>query len=215
MADKEEKKQGADSVTNSFTKGMVRDYNDTFVGEGMWTHARNAVNNTHLGQIGVIGNEPSNLYCVDLPYTLIGCIHLSGDQWIVFTTNNNDCEIGIFDESACTYEKRINDPCLNFKTTHLITGASNERYDCENLVYFDDGLNPSRVLNIDDIPYITTKKVVNDCVVETPTDKLDCEAIRLAPLLTYPCIILNKSRSAGTLPNGSYQVVIALVFALV
>ena len=206
MADKET--QSNDQITNSFTKGMVKDYNDTFVGEGMWTHARNSVNNSHTGQIGVLGNEPSNLHCVTLPYTLIGCIHLYEDQWAVFTTNNNDCEIGIFDESDCTYEKRVNDQCLNFKTSHLITGAFRERYDCERLVYFEDGLNPSRVLDLDRIPYVKTKKIVNDCVVETSTDVLDCEAIRLASLLTYPCIILNKSRSAGTLPNGSYQVVI-------
>jgi len=57
-------------TTNLFNKGLVKDYNDTFVGEGLWTHARNAVNNSHDGQIGVIGNEPSNLHCVTLPYTL-------------------------------------------------------------------------------------------------------------------------------------------------
>ena len=36
-------------VTNTFSKGMVKDYNETFVGEGLWTHARNAVNNTSEG----------------------------------------------------------------------------------------------------------------------------------------------------------------------
>jgi hypothetical protein len=64
------------NTTNTFTKGMVKDFNDTFIGEGLWTHARNAVNNSHDGQIGVIGNEPANLFCVQLPYTVIGCIHL-------------------------------------------------------------------------------------------------------------------------------------------
>ena len=68
------------NTTNTFTKGMVKDFNDTFIGEGLWTHARNAVNNSHDGQIGVIGNEPANLFCVQLPYTVIGCIHLSEDN---------------------------------------------------------------------------------------------------------------------------------------
>ena len=58
-------------VTNTFSKGMVKDYNETFVGEGLWTHARNAVNNSHDGQLGVISNEPANLHCINLPYDLI------------------------------------------------------------------------------------------------------------------------------------------------
>ena len=44
--------QNPTSNTNLFNKGMVKDFNDTFVGEGLWTHARNAVNNSHDGQIG-------------------------------------------------------------------------------------------------------------------------------------------------------------------
>jgi len=41
--------QNPTSTTNLFNKGMVKDFNDTFVGEGLWTHARNAVNNSHDG----------------------------------------------------------------------------------------------------------------------------------------------------------------------
>jgi len=41
------------------------------------------------------------------------------------------------------------------------------------------------------------------------TNELDCEEIRLAALITHPCIILEKGKASGTLPNGSYQVVIA------
>jgi hypothetical protein len=54
-------------VTNTFNKGMLKDYNETFVGEGLWTHARNLVNNSHDGNIGVVGNEPSNIECVKFP----------------------------------------------------------------------------------------------------------------------------------------------------
>jgi hypothetical protein len=82
-------------TTNTFSKGMLKDYNETFVGEGLYTHARNAVNNSHDGQVGVIGNEPSNIKCVTLPYDLIGSVHTFDDQWVVFTTNDVDSEIGI------------------------------------------------------------------------------------------------------------------------
>jgi hypothetical protein len=195
--------------TNSFSKGMMRDYNESFVGEGMYTHARNAVNNSHDGQVGIIGNEPSNLFCVKLPYTLIGCVHLYDDKWVVFTTDNTNSEIGLFDESDCTYDKIVNAPCLNFKTTNLITGVSRTRFDCETLVYWDDGLNPTRTLNIDEVPWVENCVVVNDCEVCTPTTQLNCEAIRLAPLIKHPCISIRRGEVSGTLPNGSYQACIA------
>lgn len=200
---------GGASINNSFNKGMLKDYNESFIGTGFYTHARNAVNSSHDGQVGVIGNEPSNLHCVNLPYDLIGAIPTIDDIWVIYTTNDVDSEIGLFDESACSYTKIINSKCLNFKRTYLITGTFRERYDCQRVVYWDDGLNPTRSLNIDDIPFKYTQKVVNGCIERKYTDELDCEAIRIATLVTHPCIKLTKGNIAGTLPNGSYQACIA------
>jgi hypothetical protein len=162
MADKTQQNPGA--TTNTFTKGMVKDYNETFVGEGLWTHARNAVNNSHDGQIGVLGNEPANMLCAQLPYALIGSIHLNDDQWAVFTSDDVNSEIGIFDESECSYRKVVNDPGLNFNRANLITGAYRKRYDCERLIYWDDGINPSRVMDIDNPPYMFVPERAGDSV---------------------------------------------------
>lgn len=195
--------------TNSFTKGMVKDYNESFVGEGLYTHARNAVNNSYEGNVGVIGNEPSNLFCVQLPYTYIGSIYMVDDKWVIFTTNNTKSEIGIFDESECSYTTIINSDCLNFKTTNLITGVFRKRFDCDRMIYWDDGLNPTRSLNIDHIPFTYTEKLVNNCIVKEYTKELDCEAIRMASLINHPCIEIKAGNISGTLPNGSYQACIA------
>ena len=176
MADNQNTDQSSSSSqasTNSFSKGMMRDYNESFIGEGMYTHARNAVNSSHDGQVGVIGNEPSNLHCVNLPYDLIGFVHTIDDIWVLYTTNDIDSEIGLFDESACTYTKIVNSPCLNFKRTNHIPGAFRKRFDCERVVYWDDGLNPTRTMNIDTVPYKYTDKIVNGCIQRTFTDELD------------------------------------------
>ena len=204
-----EQTQNPGAVTNSFTKGMVKDLNDTFVGEGLWTHARNAVNNSHDGQTGVIGNEPATLSCVTLPYTLIGVIHLTEDQWAIFTTDDTNSEIGVFDESACTYNKVVNDPCLGFKRSNLITGISRKRFDCKRPIYWVDGLNPDRFMDLDNPPYKYTISTVNGCAVKNYTTQLDCEELRIAALITPPCINLTKGKVAGTLLNGSYQVALA------
>ena len=204
-----EQSQNPGAVTNMFNKGMLKDYNETFVGEGLWTHARNAVNNNHDGQIGVLGNEPANLHCVTLPYTLIGAVHLADDQWALFLTDDVNSEIGIFDESSCTYTKKVNDKCLNFKRSNLITGISRKRFDCERPVYFVDGLNPDRFIDLDNPPFKYTETFVNGCSVKTYTNELDCERLRLVPLIQHPCLILVKGKMAGSLFNGSYQVAAA------
>ena len=39
------------NINHSFTKGLNKDSDPSFVQDGMWTHARNAVNNTVEGDL--------------------------------------------------------------------------------------------------------------------------------------------------------------------
>jgi hypothetical protein len=200
------------NTTNTFNKGMLKDTDVAFNPEGVWTHARNAVNNTVFGQVGVIGNEPSNKFCLKTPYTIIGLIALNDDRWVVFSTDDVSSEVGIFDESECSYKKIVNDRCLNFRKTNLITGVTRFNFDCTRSVYFTDKRNPDRVLNLDNPPYKEKKrkrKKENECYVPEYTTELDCEALRIAPLLKSPCLNLSNGISGGSLPNGSYQITIA------
>lgn len=199
----------SNAITNSVTKGLQKDLNDTFINNESWTHARNAVNNSHDGELGVLGNEPSNIKCIDLPYTLIGAISIGDDEWAVFTTDDTNSEIGIFNEAKCTYTKVVNSPCLNFSRSHLIIGASKERFDCGKEIYWDDTNNPSRKLNLADIPFKKKRVKQGSCYIETDTTELDCEQLRLAAILDVPCLSLRRGKASGTLANGSYQAVIA------
>lgn len=205
---------GTSSVnTNSFIKGMNKDITQSMVPNESWWHARNAINNSTDGDLGVIGNEPSNLQCGVVPYTIIGAIHRYGDHWIVYSTDDINSEIGRFDDSQCKYEVIVNDPCLNFNRKYLITGAAKENFDCTWQVYWDDGNNPSRSLNIDKVPWIrTVSSAPNaDCITYDDTTRLNCEKIRLAPLVDTPCVSLTKSIDGGMLQNGAYQAFIAYV----
>jgi hypothetical protein len=203
---------GTSSVnTNSFIKGMNKDITQSMAPKESWWHARNAINNSNDGDLGVIGNEPANLQCGVIPYTIIGAIHRYGDQWVVYSTDDINSEIGKFDDSECTYETIVNDPCLNFNRKYLITGAAKENFDCTWQVYWDDGNNPSRTLNIDKVPWIQTiSSPANDpCITYADTKDLNCEKIRLAPLVDTPCVDLSKSIDGGMLKNGAYQAFIA------
>lgn len=206
-----EKQNTVSAKTNVFTKGMIKDTDAAFIPEGVWTHARNAVNNTVLGQLGDIGNEPANELCSQAPYTITGVIPIINDQFAIFSTNGVTSEIGVFDDSDCSYVKKVNDPCLNFSTSNLIRGVSRLNYDCTWSIYFTDSINPDRALNLDRIPYKVKRKVKtgDNCYINEYSKDLDCEALRIAPLMDAPCLSLNKSDGSGSLPNGSYQVAVA------
>jgi hypothetical protein len=166
------KKQGQNSaqlITNTFVKGLNKDSDPSFVSEGMWTHARNAVNNTDEGNIGTLSNETSNFLCATagatMPTTgqfavankyIIGGIQLFSDKWIIFTAGHNSfgqpvlSEVGLLEEQRCIYRPIVQDPCLGFDKRYLISGVSREKEDCSWQVYWADGLNPDRYLNVGD-----------------------------------------------------------------
>jgi len=161
------KKQGQETSqvqTNSFIKGLNKDADPLFVQEGMWTHARNAVNNTAEGDLGTLSNEESNALCaqtglnMNAPFVyIIGGIHLFSDKWIIYSVGYNaldqkplNSEIGLFESDLCKYRPIVIDSCLGFTKHNLITGASKLKDDCTWQVYWADGLNPDRYLNIGD-----------------------------------------------------------------
>jgi hypothetical protein len=197
--------------TNSFIKGMSKDLNASFQNKQTWYNARNAQNNSVDGDSGTLGNEPGNIKCNEAPYAIIGTIHKQADEWIIYSTDDINSEIGLYDDSKCEYTTLVNDVCLNFNRKNLITGASKENYDCSWQVYWDDNLNPTRTLNLSNIPYKQTlsSEPGADCVVYKDTTVLDCEKLRLAPLVDIPCIKLEKSEDGGQIRNGTYQAYIA------
>lgn len=197
---------------NAFNKGMIKDLDDSLVGEGLWTHARNAVNNSHLGEMGVLGNEQSNELCITAPYDIIGVLDITPGEWLIFSTNEVDSEIGILQEATCKYVKLVNDRCLGFKKSNLITGAVKSNYDCTYSAYWADGLNPDRFMNLSNVPYKYTKKedpANPGCYIKEYSTELDCDKLLLHPHLQSPCLTLAKGKGAGQLPNGTYQAAVA------
>lgn len=162
------KKSGSQDITqtstNTFIKGLNKDSDPSFVTDGMWTHARNVVNNTAEGDMGALSNESANYLCATAGETIlngrkviVGTIHLYSDKWVIFTAVHTtgqiesvNSEIGLFEEDQCRYRPIVQDKCLNLNELNLITGASREKEDCSWAVYFADALNPDRYLNIGD-----------------------------------------------------------------
>ncbi len=257
--------------TRSFVKGLTRDTDPSFIQDGMWNYARNASNNTREGDLGTLSNEESNALSVTIgeditvPHksVIIGAISLFESKWIIYSAiydaQGNDVltsEIGLFEEEYSRYRPIVRDACLKFSKFNLISGASREKQDCSWQVYWADGNNPDRYLNIGDpklwpnldyiwlggldgtstINYygnasgnilwpgvewieecttINTDTVIdpeNDevgCIICSPTNKLNCNKIRLSSLVKTPCIDLSIGSQQGLVLNGSYAVGLA------
>ena len=198
-----------------FTGGLNKDLVNYQVNATSWTHAKNLTIQSNLGDLTTLVTEMANKLCVTLPYDLIGAIPLDGAQWAVFCTDNVNSEIGIVDTDNCTYTKFSNTPCLNFNKASLITGAARRNFECGFNVYWSDGgRNPDRYINTnpDDLSgsiWVQNCVTTSTCTTCTNTDQLDCDKIRIAPLMDIPCITLAKSNTAGTLLNGTYQIALA------
>jgi hypothetical protein len=196
------------NYNNVPVKGLFLDYSSINESKEIWTYARNVVINSQLGQIVQIQNEPANEFCCTFPYSFNGSIKLKNSKHIIFTTDNTNSEIGIFNEKDCSYSTIINDDCLNFKLTNPIFGSSKENFDGSETIYWADGqLNEVRYLNLSKIPY---KSIQNndDCKSLTYTKQLDCDALSFTRKMKIPCID-KQSGDFGALKNGTYQLAIA------
>lgn len=209
------KKQRMGSSTfknqRSVAKSLTTDTSDFHLPENSWTYARNAINNTRKGDLGKLSTEPANNFCTFIPYVIIGALHIEEDRWLMYSTNDTDSEIGIFKEKDCSYSTLVNDRCLNFNKDNLIKGIIRATYDCSFNAYWDDGRNVSRVLDINEVPWIQVCVTTNGCTVCTDTDKLDCDKIRLESFVGTPCVNLVKGKGVGSLLNGTYQVQVAYI----
>lgn len=195
------------SSTNVPSKLMVKDLTDAYLGKDVVTHARNAVVNSHQGDLYIYSPEPANLFCVEFPYFYNGSVALKDNRHLVFLTDDTNSEIGIFDQPNCTYTKIGNQSCFNFNRKYPVSGRSKETDICSEVVTFTDNRNPIRRIDLSNIPYTFTE-ADDACRTKTFTTTIDCEQLNLFRDIKVPSVSVQKTPS-GSLPNGAYQVLLS------
>lgn len=195
---------------NSANLGLNLDLTSNQIKPGVVTYALNATVENFDGSSVNYQNEQGNDLCFVFPdgYSLIGEHYIQErNKNIFFLVNSStgDSEIGYTDNNDCNYKTLVNAKCLNFnighpihKVVHRITNESVE-------IYWTDGFNPRRYLDINNVPYKRGAKFNDSCGDGKITDELDCNAINVQPDFNIPQIDVVDVVSGGELQAGTYQ----------
>lgn len=194
---------------NNFAQaGMNLDQSVAQIPKGKLTYALNAALENYDASSVFYQNEPGNDFCLEFPedFHLIGS-HFIAEQnkHIFFLTNpeTGASQIGYMDNNDCVYRIYVDAPCLNFKIQYPIHKIVHKITNCTTEIYWTDGLNSRRYLDLQKIPYITVPS--SDVCNPTPTKELDCNQLKIQPNFSIPSLDIVDVLNGGNLIAGTYQ----------
>ena len=204
----EEQKGNIKQEYNNATVGLNMDQTLNQIKPGTLTYALNAALENFDASSVNYQNEQGNELCLSFPqgFTLIGN-HFIAEQnkHIFFITNPNtgESQIGYMDNNDCIYHTLVNAVCLNFNINHPIQKTVHRITNCTTEIYWTDGLNPRRYLNINDVPYIPTSN--SNLCDPTYTDQVDCNQLKIQPNFSIPSLTVSDVITGGELKAGVVQ----------
>jgi hypothetical protein len=193
---------------NTANTGLNLDLTVNQIPKGALTYALNAsIENFGASSINY-QNEPGNELCLNFPdgYQLIGEHSIyEKNKHLFFLANpyTGGSEIGYMDNNDCIYHTLVNAPCLNFNIDNPIHKAVHRITNCTTEVYWTDGLNPRRYLDIDNIPYILRPN--SELCDPRYTNELNCNRLSIQPNFSIPGLEIVDVVNGGELLAGSYQ----------
>lgn len=193
---------------NNATAGLNLDQTLNQVPKGKLTYALNAVVENFDGNSVNYQNEPGNELCVTFPsgFVLIGTHFIQEKRKHIFFITNPETgasQIGYMENNDCVYRVLVNAPCLNFNVNHPIHKIAHKITNCTTEIYWTDGFNPRRYLDIENIPKVL-KSGTPFCDPEY-TDDLDCNQLKVQPNFKIPQLKVVNVISTGNLEAGTYQ----------
>ena len=193
---------------NAGRTGMNMDQSVTQIAKGTLSYALNAALENYDANSVNYQNEPGNEFCLNFPkgYVLIG-EHFINEQGkhIFFLVNpsTGSSEIGYMDNNDCVYKTYINADCLNFNIDNPIHKAVHKITSCTTEIYWTDGINPRRFLDLTNIPY---KIAPGTDVCDNQTiPEIDCNKINIQPNFNIPQLEVVRIETGGSLISGTYQ----------
>lgn len=175
--------------------GMNLDFHPFELAQGQFRYALNAIFSRDTGAVSNEGGT-SQVTTLKTGYTTLGEIFISEKDKVVFLYNGTSSIIGRIQNSI--YSDLVNDNDLAFSYDAFISGTFKTNESGEIEIYWVDGINEPRRLNIDNVPSYT-----------------DISELRLTTYVgTVPSITLSSvNNSGGVLQAGAYFVYFSLVDA--
>jgi hypothetical protein len=205
----EEKQQGnIRQEYNNATVGLNMDQSVNQIKPGTLTYALNAALENFDASSFNYQNEQGNELCVTFPkgFILIGKHFINEQNKHIFYITNpdtGDSQIGYMDNNDCIYRVLVDGACLNFNINHPIHKTVHKITNCTTEIYWTDGVNPRRYLDINNIPYLLEPG--SDLCDPIYTDQLDCNQLKLQPNFNIPQITVIDIVAGGELIAGTYQ----------
>lgn len=176
---------------NQFTKGLNTSKIKTLQAKDTYSYALNAVKEDSLNNPSILSNEKGfSLYKnIGYQYILLGYVYLGKQDYVLFIKNiegqsafnriilmKNTVTTTVYDNLS-----------LNFNESNVIKGTYRINSRGERIVYWIDGLNDDRVINID---------IDNSAI---PVSLLSAE-----PALNKAILTAEVSTSNGSVTSGQY-----------
>ena len=179
---------------NAAQTGIDMDKSLGQIAKGKLTYALNAnVENFDSNSVNY-QNEEGNEFCLEFPsgYTLIGKHYIQEkSKHIFFLVNSStgDSQIGYMVNNDCVYNSLLTAECLNFDINYPIHKVVHRITNCTTEIYWTDGLNARRFLDIDDVP----------------TSGDICNKLSVQPNFNIPQLTVAEVTTGGELIAGTYQ----------
>lgn len=168
------------------TKGWHSDFEPQTQPAGTYRKLVNGVRSLSGG----IQSEPSSSPILNLGgLSLLGWCELT-QELILFLGNGADCQVGVLGVDD-VYTPILNTPELTFDLAYRVCSLGKKNFKGERVVYFTDGKNPLRFLNLDSPPTVDI------------ADNLQLFTYASLPTPTW----LPELENSGEVPTGVYQVV--------
>ena len=193
---------------NNAMSGLNMDNVPSQIAKGKLTYALNAMVENFDGNSVNYQNEPGNEECIVFPegWILIGKHHIvEQNKHIFFLVNGNstDSQIGYMENNDCVYRLLVQGTCLNFSINHPILKVVHRITNCSTEIYWTDGYNPRRYLDMNNIP--RKLKYGTDLCDPQYTDELDCNKLNIQPDFTIPQLTISEVLTSGNITAGTYQ----------
>jgi uncharacterized protein (TIGR02145 family) len=210
MADQEKEQSQSNIRPNGgyAVTGLNMDSTLNQVKPGALTYALNAALENFDASSVNYQNEQGNEFCLQFPsgYALIGTYFINEkNKHIFFLCNPNigGSEIGYMDNNDCIYHTLVNAACLNFNINNPIHKVVHKIGNCKTEIYWTDGLNSRRYLDIENIPYLPTYD--STPCDPTLTNQLDCNQLKIQPNFKIPELEVTSVYNGGDITAGTYQ----------